>query len=73
LRTEFARASTGTQVYRAISGMQYTREIFIAAKREEQVLAPFCYRGTCDTVFFQYVGEGLFTSRIKAGASADHG
>ena len=65
MRTEFARASTGTQVYRAISGMQYTREIFIAAKREEQVLAPFCYRGTCDTLLFNMWVKDFLLAELK--------
>jgi len=52
LRREFARALRGTQVYGAISGMGYTRESFTAAQKEEPILAPFCYRGTCDTPLF---------------------
>ena len=32
--------------------MRYARESFIAAKRSEQILSPFCYRGTCNTELF---------------------
>jgi len=52
LQREHARAPRGIQVYGAISGKKYARESFIAAKIESNIIAPFCYTGTCDTLLF---------------------
>lgn len=55
------------QVYGAISGMRYARESFIAAQREEQILAPFCYRGTCDTILFNVWVKDFLVPELKPG------
>ena len=67
LRRECAGVPRGTQVYGAISRMRHTRESFIAAQKEEQVLAPFCYRGTCDTVLFNMWVKDFFLPELKPG------
>ena len=65
MRRECAKASRGTQVYGVISGMRYTRENFIAAQREGQILAPFCYRGTCDTPLFNMRVNDFLLGELK--------
>lgn len=65
LRRERARAPRGTQVHGAISGMRYARESFIAAQREEQILGPFCYRGTCDTILFNVWVKDFLLPELK--------
>ena len=67
MRRERARAPRGTQVYGAVSGMRYARESFIAAQRDEQILAPFCYRGTCDTILFNVWVREFLLPELKPG------
>jgi transposase len=54
LQREYARAPRGVQIFGGISGKRYARESFIAAKVESNILAPFCYTGTCDTDLFNF-------------------
>lgn len=51
----------------AISGMRYTRESFIAAQRSERILAPFCYRGTCNTDLFNLWLKDFLIPELKPG------
>ncbi len=67
MRREHARAPRGMQVYGAISGMRYARESFIAAQKEEEILAPFCYRGTCDTTLFNLWVKDFLLPELKPG------
>lgn len=54
MQRERARAPRGVQIFGGISGKRYARESFIAAKVESNILAPFCYTGTCDTRLFNF-------------------
>lgn len=47
--------------------MRYARESFIAAQRGEEILAPFCYRGTCDTILFNVWVRDFLLSELKPG------
>jgi hypothetical protein len=47
--------------------MRYTRESFIDTQRKEQILAPFCYRGTCDTVLFNMWVKDFSLPELKPG------
>ena len=67
MRRECARATIATQVYVVISGMRYTRESFIARQREEQILAPFCYGRTGDTLLFNMWVKDLLLAELKPG------
>lgn len=61
----FARAPRGELVYGEIFGKYYARESFIAAKCGSQILAPFCFQGTCNTELFnQWVETFLVPSLI---------
>lgn len=67
LQRERARAFAGTPVYGAISGRRYSRESFIAAKIESQIVAPFCYSGTCDTQLFNAWLKDFLVPELKRG------
>lgn len=51
----------------AISGLRYARESFIAAKIESRILAPFCYKGTCDTLLFNLWLRDFLIPELKPG------
>ncbi len=37
-----------------VSGKRYARESFIAGQIQNQIIAPFCYTGTCDRNLFNF-------------------
>jgi hypothetical protein len=47
--------------------MGCSKESFIAAQRKEQILAPFCYRGTCDTLLFNMWVKDFLLTELKPG------
>lgn len=47
--------------------MRYARQSFIAAKIESRILAPFCYKGTCDTPLFNLWLKDFLIPELKAG------
>jgi transposase len=65
LQREHARAPRGVQIFGGISGKRYARESFIAAKVESNILAPFCYTGTCDTRLFNFWLKNFLTPVLK--------
>jgi transposase len=67
LRREYARAPIGVRIFGAISGKRYARESFIAAKVESNILAPFCYTGTCDTLLFNFWLKNYLLPVLKPG------
>lgn len=62
-----ARAPCGEKVYSALLGNRFFRESFIAAKRQRQILTPFCYRATCSTNLFNTWLETMLIPELKAG------
>jgi transposase len=67
LSREHVRAPRGMQVYRPISGMRYARESFIAAQRGMHIIAPFCYRGTCNTDLFNVWIKNFLVPELRPG------
>lgn len=67
MQREKARAIRGEKVYGAVSGSRYCRESFIAAQNQLSILAPFCYRGTCDTNLFNTWLEQILVPQLKPG------
>jgi len=63
----FGRAIIGQIVKGFTSGKRYQRESFIAAKVQSKIIAPFCYKGTCDTELFNYWVEHFLLKEIKPG------
>lgn len=50
-----------------MSGLRYSRESFIAAKIETRILAPFCYKGTCNTQLFNMWLKDFLIPELKVG------
>lgn len=67
LQRGHARSIRGDKVYGAVSGNRYSRESFIAAQNQSNVLAPFCYTGTCDTKLFNAWLEQILIPQLKPG------
>ncbi len=51
-----------------VSGLRYARESFIAAQVNNQVIAPFCYEGTCDANLFNYWLENFLLPELVPGS-----
>lgn len=51
---EYGWALRGKKVLGEISGKRYARESFVAGLHEGKIIAPFCYKGTCDTRLFNF-------------------
>ena len=57
----------GQKVYAAISGKRYHRESFVAAKCDKDILAPFCYTGTCNKQLFEAWVEQILCPELSPG------
>lgn len=53
------------KVFGEISGKRYARESFVAAKCEAEILAPFCFQGTCNTDLFNLWIETCLVPVLK--------
>ncbi len=49
---EYGWGIKGAKVIGKVSGRRYTRESFVAAQHQKKIIAPFCYKGTCDNVLY---------------------
>lgn len=67
LQREKGRALRGKKVYGAISGNRYHRESFIAAQNQNNILAPFCYTGTCNTLLFNTWLKEILIPELSPG------
>ena len=54
-------------MYGAVSGNRYSRESFIVAKNQSNILAPFCYTGTCNTSLFNAWLEQILVPELRPG------
>lgn len=50
-----------------ISGKRYQRESFVAGKLGKKIIAPFCYKGTCDTKLFNFWVENFLLPELLPG------
>jgi transposase len=50
-----------------MSGKYYQRESFVAAKIGSDIVAPFCYQGTCNTDLFNLWIERFLIPELKPG------
>jgi hypothetical protein len=55
---EYEWGTKGAKVIGEVSGRRYTRESFVA-QHQKKIIAPFCYKGTCDNVLFNFWLENL--------------
>ena len=63
----FGWAKRGTKVFGEVSGKRYARESFVAAKCGSEILAPFCFKGTCYTDLFNLWIETCLVPVLKPG------
>jgi transposase len=64
---DFGWAPRGDLIYGEISGKRYARESYVAAKCGKKILAPFCYKGTCDTILFDMWVEDFLVPVLIPG------
>ena len=57
----------GQKVHGEISGKRYDRESFIAGKVGSSVIAPMCFKGTCNTELFNAWIEYFLIPELKPG------
>lgn len=67
MHRHLARAPMGKTILGMISGKRYQRESFIAAKVNSKIIAPFCYKGTCDTNLFNLWLEQFLIPELNPG------
>lgn len=67
LERKKARAVRGEKIHGSVWGKRFKRQSFIAAKRGSQILAPFCYTGTCDPVLFDLWLKDFLIAELKPG------
>lgn len=67
IHSPYGWAKKGDLVQGEISGKRYARESFIAAKCGSKILAPLCYKGTCDTLLFNLWIEEFLVPELKPG------
>ncbi len=64
---EYGWATKGQKVYGEVSGKRYARESFIAGLNNGQIIAPFCYKGTCDTNLFNFWVSNFLVPALLPG------
>jgi len=62
-----ARAFKGEKVMAEISGKRFERQSIVGAKRDKDILAPFGYSGTCDTILFNFWLETQLVPNLRKG------
>jgi transposase len=60
-------APRGTKIYGDIKGKKYARESFIAGKVGSKIIAPFCFKGTCNTAVFNTWISQVLLPCLKSG------
>ena len=64
---EYGWGAKGSKVVGEISGRRYTRESFVAALHQKKIIAPFCYKGTCDSRLFNFWLENFLLPALGPG------
>lgn len=67
LYNPYSWSKRGQIVYGEVSGKREDRQSFIAAKCQDKILAPMCYKGTCNTQLFNIWLEKLLIPELKPG------
>lgn len=60
-------AIRGKQIHGEISGKRYARESFVAGKVGSKIIAPMCFKGTCNTVLFNAWVENVLLPELNPG------
>lgn len=64
---EYGWGTKGAKVIGEVSGRRYTRESFVAAQHQKKIIAPFCYKGTCDSILFNFWLEHFLLPALGSG------
>ena len=64
---EYGRGAKGAKVVGEISGRRYTRESFVEGRHQNKIIAPFCYKGTCDSNLFNFWLENFLLPVLGPG------
>ncbi|MCH9755912.1 MAG: transposase [Gammaproteobacteria bacterium] len=64
---EHGRSVRDQRIIGEISGKRYTRESFIAGLLNNELIAPLCFTGTCDTVLFNFWLENFLLPILGPG------
>ena len=67
LHRESGWSLRGSKIHGEISGKKYERESFIAGKIGSKIIAPFCFKGTCNTAVFNTWIQKILVPCLKPG------
>lgn len=67
LYRERARAPRGKKIIERVSGRKFARQSIVAARRGDEILAPFGYTGTCDATLFNFWLKNMLIPKLKPG------
>jgi len=68
LYREYGYAPKGVAISGKISGRKFKRTNIVAAKCGDQIVAPFLYDGTTDSVLFEFWFEEILLKAVPKGA-----
>lgn len=60
-------AVKGQKIWGEISGKHFDRESFVAGKCGQSILAPLCFKGTCNTELFTMWVKDFLVKELKPG------
>lgn len=63
----YGRSLRGEQVFGEVSGKRFARESFIAGLSKGKLIAPMCFRGTCDTILFNTWLKEVLIPELEPG------
>ena len=64
---EHGRAPRGEKVYGEISGKKFDRHSIVSALNKKKFVAPFGYKGTCDSILFETWIEKVLVPELSPG------
>ena len=64
---EYGWSARGKDVFGEVSGKRFARESFVAAWCNNKIMAPFCYKGTCNTDLFNMWIQDFMLPELKTG------
>ena len=67
LHREYCRALKGRKIIAKVSGKRFARQSLVAAKCGKNIIAPFGYQGTCNTVLFNFWIREMLIPELKPG------
>jgi transposase len=68
LYREYARAPRGERIYEAVAGRRRERTSIIAASRQNKLVAPFVFQGSCNTEVVDVYFEKVLLPELPPGS-----